>query len=62
MNYFFFRRAMKIFYGVLKGNLWYVTDKMPEKVSYIVIHANNQHEAQTKLFKIVDEYNPRIYL
>lgn len=53
---------MKIFYGVLKGNLWHVTDKMPEKVSYIVIHANNQHEAQTKLFKIVDEYNPRIYL
>lgn len=53
---------MKIFYGLHKGGLWYVTDTMPGKESYIVIHALSFHEAQTKLFEIIQNYNPRIYL
>jgi hypothetical protein len=50
------------FYGCLKNNLWYITDKMPEKESYIVIHAKTRHDAECQLFEMVVEHNPRIYL
>jgi hypothetical protein len=53
---------MLIFYGLHKNGLWYITDKMPEKESYIVIHAETRKDAECKLFEIVVEHNPRIYL
>jgi len=53
---------MKVFYGLIKGTLWYVSETMPEKASYIVIHAETIQDAEIKLFAITNEHNPRIYL
>lgn len=50
------------FYGLHKNGLWYITSKVPEKESYIIIEAESRLEAECKLFEIIGLYNPRIYL
>lgn len=52
----------KIFYGIYTGHIWYISDKIPKKESYIVIHANCIAAASVKLNSIISEYDPRIYL
>ncbi len=52
---------MKIFYGILRGNLWAIGEECPAS-SYIVVQAATKQDAEVKLFAMVNEYNPRIYL
>lgn len=53
---------MNKYYGLHKNGLWYITDIEPTNQSYIVIEADTRQDAECKLFEIVVEHNPRIYL
>lgn len=44
---------MKIFFGLNRNGLWYVTDKMPEKESYFTIHATSMKDAEAQLFDMI---------
>lgn len=50
------------FYGVMRGNVWGITETKPTSESFVLINATSKQQAEVKLASLVYQYQPEIYL